>query len=267
MVMQQNSTMSPEHILQAAELLFIARRQHTKILLPDVCRPQNQEEAYAIQHAVTERLHFPLVGWKIGAAARDVAEAEGAVQAVSGRLFAPHVHHSPVIMGSDLFTNFRNCELEFVYRLGYDLPVRAEAYTKAQLADAVDAIFPAIEIGDSRLADRSSAGMLAICADNAGGTELVLGDEITAWRNLDLAGHKAVLRINNVDVASGFGRDVMDDPLNSMIWLIVQQMMWGNPVPAGSLIATGSCTGINIAQAGDEVLADFGTLGEVWIKF
>jgi len=259
--------MSPEQIHQAADLLVTARRQHRKILLPDTCRPQNEEEAYAIQHAVTDRLHLPLVGWKIGAAARDVAESEGAAQAVSGRLFEPHVHHSPVSMDAYLFTSFRNCEVEFVYRLGYDLPVSTEAYTKAQVTDAVDAIYPAIEIGDSRLVDRSTAGILAICADNAGGTELVLGDEITAWRHLDLAGHKAILRINNIEVASGFGWDVMDDPLNSLVWLVDQQMMWGHPVPAGSLVATGTCTGINIAQAGDAVVADFGTLGEVRIKF
>jgi 2-keto-4-pentenoate hydratase len=145
--------------------------------------------------------------------------------------------------------------------------VRTGSYTKEQVADAVDAIYPAIEIGDSRLIDRATAGMLAVCADNAGGTELVLGDEISAWQHLDLANHRAALWINDQEVAHGYGREVMDDPLNSLVWLVDQQMGWGHSVPAGSLVATGTCTGINIAQSGDAVTANFGVLGKVQIKF
>ena len=259
--------MSPEQIDQAAKLLVNARRQHQKIRLPDTCRPKNEDEAYAIQQAVTDRLTLPLIGWKIGAASNAVAAAEGAAQAVSGRLFTPHVRRSPAIMGDHLFTSFRNCEVEFVFRIGRELPVRTGSYTKEQVADAVDAIYPAIEIGDSRLIDRATAGMLAVCADNAGGTELVLGDEISAWHHLDLANHRGVLWINDQEVAHGYGREVMDDPLNSLVWLVDQQMGWGHSVPAGSLVATGTCTGINIAQSGDAVTANFGVLGKVQIKF
>ncbi len=147
--------MSPEQIDQAARLLVNARRQHQKIRLPDTCRPKNEDEAYAVQQAVTDRLTLPLIGWKIAAASKAVAAAEGAAQAVSGRLFAPHVRRSPAIMGDHLFTSFRNCEVEFVFRIGRELPVRTGSYTKKQVADAVDAICPAVEIGDSRLIDRA----------------------------------------------------------------------------------------------------------------
>lgn len=259
--------MSPDRIKHAADLLIDARRRRRAVILPDDCRPQNENEAYAIQHMVTERLGLPLIGWKVGAAARDVAEAEGAAHAVSGRLFAPHVRRSPARMGDDLFTCFRNCEVEFVMRIDRNFTARREPYTTAQVADAVDAVFPAIEIGDSRLADRATAGMLCICADNAGGTELVLGEEITAWQELDLPGHRVRLIFNDAEVAQGCGGDVMGDPLNSLTWLINQQSGRGCDVPAGALAATGSCTGINIAQPGDEVTADFGRLGSVQITF
>ncbi|HCQ00585.1 MAG TPA: hypothetical protein DIT99_07755, partial [Candidatus Latescibacteria bacterium] len=94
--------MSPEQIDQTAKLLVNARRQHQKIRLPDTCRPKNEDEAYAIQQAVTDRLTLPLIGWKIGAASKAVAAAEGAAQAASGRLFTPHVRRSPAIMGDHL---------------------------------------------------------------------------------------------------------------------------------------------------------------------
>ena len=259
--------MSPDQINQAADLLVTARHESRPVLLPEICRPQDEETAYAIQQAVTYRLALPLVGWKVGAASKTVADAEGADRAVSGRLFAPYVHHSPAKLNKALFTSFRNCEVEFVYRLGQALPTRTGPYTKSEVTETVEAVFPAIEIGDSRLTDRSTAGMLTICADNAGGTQLVLGNEITTWQHVDLSSHRATLQINHQEVAHGYGRDVMGDPINSLVWLVNQQIAWGHAIPAGSLVATGSCTGINIAQPGDAVVANFGTLGEVQIKF
>lgn len=258
--------MSPEQIERAAELLVTARHQRKAVCLPHDCRPQNYEEAYAIQHRVTERLNLPVAGWKVGAAGKKVAAAENAETAVSGRLFTPHVHHSPATLDGDLFTSFRNCEVEFVFRMRRAI-FPAGPSAKNEVANAVDCLYPAIEIGDSRLTDRSSAGMLVVCADNAGGARLVLGDEIPDWQRLDLPNHPVMLRFNGNQVAQGYGREVMGDPLNSLVWLVHQQLARGKPVPAGSLVATGSCTGINIAQPGDRVVADFGSLGKVQIQF
>ena len=259
--------MSAARIEQAADLILNARLTHAPVLLPDDYRPQTTDQAYAIQHRVTERLNLPSAGWKIGAASKAVAAAEGASSAVSGRLFQPNVHRSPATLGTDHFTSFRNCEVEFVLRVGRDLPSRTELYTHKDIADAVDRLYPAIEIGDSRLADRATAGFLTVCADNAGGTQLVLGDEIQDWQRLDLPNHSVRMLINDKPVARGMGRDVMGHPINALLWLVNQQNGWNNSVPAGSLIATGTCTGINIAQPGDHALADFGEIGQVEIRF
>ncbi|MBT5874697.1 MAG: hypothetical protein HOH43_14870 [Candidatus Latescibacteria bacterium] len=225
------------------------------------------DESYAIQSRVTELMGLPLAGWKIGAASKTVAKAEGADTAVSGRLFTPNIHHTPASLGIDMFTSFRNCEVEFVLRTGRVIPASTSAHSRESIRDAVDMLFPAIEIGDSRLSDRATAGFLAVCADNAGGTHLVLGEGIKEWRQCDLALQEVSLQLNGDLVARGSGADVMGNPLNALEWLVKQQSELGRDIPSGSLIATGSCTGINMAAVHDWAVADFGELGSVEIRF
>ena len=259
--------MTPDFIDQSARLLHQARMTRTAVHLPARCRPTSMDESYAIQSRVAELMGLPLAGWKIGAASKTVAKAEGADTAVSGRLFTPNIHHSPASLGIDMFTSFRNCEVEFVLRTGRVIPASTSAHSRESIRDAVDMLFPAIEIGDSRLSDRATAGFLAVCADNAGGTHLVLGEGIKEWRQCDLALQEVSLQLNGDLVARGSGADVMGNPLNALEWLVKQQSELGRDIPSGSLIATGSCTGINMAAVHDWAVADFGELGSVEIRF
>lgn len=259
--------MSPANVERAAMLLVEARRTHHAMQLPAPCRPQDLDEAYAIQNHVTAELALRCVGFKVGATSARVAAAEGAESPVSGRLFEPHVHNSPVRLAAGRFTSFRNCEVEFVVRLDRALTARDSGYTRAEVETAVGAIVPAIEIGDSRLTDRTTAGILCICADNSGGTELVLGEPCAAWRDIDLTTHGVSLLVDGALVASGTGAEVMGDPLASLHWLVEQRCALGETLDAGTLVATGSCTGINITPPGSAVVADFGSLGKVEIAF
>jgi 2-keto-4-pentenoate hydratase len=259
--------MSPADIEQAASLLVEARRTHRAVHLPEQCRPHTLVDAYAIQERVTAELALPCAGFKVGATSARVAAAEGAESPVSGRLFEPHVHTAPVRLGADRFTSFRNCEVEFVARLDRTLTAREGGYDRAEIEAAVGAIMPAIEIGDSRLTDRTTAGILCICADNSGGTELVLGEPCASWRDVDLTAHAVSLLVDGTPVAHGTGAEVMGDPLASLHWLVGQRCELGESLAAGTLVATGSCTGINIAPPGSVVVADFGSLGTVEIAF
>ena len=59
--------MDQDAIEQAASLLIEARR--TGVLLdglPDACRPQNLDQAHAIQDATVAALGDAVAGWKVG---------------------------------------------------------------------------------------------------------------------------------------------------------------------------------------------------------
>jgi len=259
--------MDAHAIERAAALLIEARRTRQPTDLPEACTPRNLEEAYAIQEAVTAGLGETPVGWKIGATDAAVRALEGFDEPVSGRLFAGHVHAAPADLPAALFTTFRNCETEFALRLAHDLPPRPEPYGRDEVMAAIATLHPAMEVGDTRYRDRAAMGGIGVCADNSGGTEFVMADGIADWRGLDLAALTVALLVDGERRAEGAGSAVMGDPITALVWLANHLSRRKIGLRAGEIVTTGSCTGITKVEAGADVRADFGSLGEVVIHF
>jgi 2-keto-4-pentenoate hydratase len=68
-------------------------------------------------------------------------------------------------------------------------------------------------------------------------------------------------------VAEGSGANVLGDPVEALVWLANDQRQRGDGLRAGQAVITGSCTGVNMAEAGDKARAEFGTLGAVELEF
>ena len=254
-------------IARAAALLIEARRTRQPTDLPEACRPRSLEEAYAIQEAVTAGLGETPVGWKIGATDAAIRAQEGFDEPVSGRLFTGHVHAAPADLPAGLFTTFRNCETEFALRLGRNLPPRPEPYGRDEVMAAIATLHPAVEVGDTRYRDRAAMGGIGVCADNSGGTELVMADGIADWRGLDLPALTVALEVDGELRAEGSGRAVMGDPIEALVWLANHLSERNIGLQAGEIVTTGSCTGITKVEAGARVRADFGKLGKIAIHF
>ena len=78
-------------------------------------------------------------------------------------------------------------ETEIAVRLADDLPPRTDAYTRADVADAVAEVMAAIELVDDRYADFATHRRSDPIADNAFDAGSVLGAPAPGWRGLDLA--------------------------------------------------------------------------------
>ncbi len=55
----------------------------------------------------------------------------------------------------------------------------------------------------------------------------------------------------------------MGNPINSLTWLINNLALSRKSLPKNSYISTGTCTPAIPIKKGDEVMADFGRLGNV----
>src|SRR3712207_1460709 len=158
--------------------------------LPEALRPATRAEGYAIQARLEARSARPLFGWKIAATSKAGQAHIGVDGPLAGRILAEMV----VPEGSALPLSgnaMRVAEPEFVFRMGTDLPPRAEAYTQDEVLAAVAALHLGIEVPDSRFADFVTAGGPQLIADNACAHRFALGPEApAAWRGLDLAAHR-----------------------------------------------------------------------------
>jgi 2-keto-4-pentenoate hydratase len=75
-----------------------------------------------------------------------------------------------------------------------------------------------------------------------------------------------VLLVNGSEIARGTGAAALGHPLEAVTWLANLLARRGDGLRARELVSTGSCTGLQKARAGDEVVARFGALGEARVR-
>jgi 2-oxo-3-hexenedioate decarboxylase len=158
-------------------------------------------------------------------------------------------------------------EPEFAFTLARDLPRRAAAYTRDEVAAAVAALHGAIELVDTRWTDWIKVGAASIVADNGANGGLVLGPAVADWRKIDLPNAKATLRFDDKFIAEGIGAAVLGNPLDALVWLANHLSSRGLGLKAGDAVTTGTVASVYFAEPGMHVVADFGAIGKVELRF
>ena len=65
----------------------------------------------------------------------------------------------------------------------------------------------------------------------------------------------------------GSGANVLGDPRNVLVWLANALSERGLGLKAGQVVTTGSAADVIQVNSGDEVIADFGSLGVAEARF
>ncbi len=155
-------------------------------------------------------------------------------------------------------------EVEVGFILGAALP--APGCNVADVLRATDYVVPALEIIDSRIRDWK----ITLCdtiADNASSCRVVLGGRATRIDQVDLRTVGATLRRNGTVIATGSSAAVLGNPVTAVAWLANKVHDFGVTLDAGHVILPGSCTRAYDVAPGDNLRADFDTLGGVSINF
>ena len=215
-------------------------------------------QAYAVQNELAARLG-PVGGWKVGAP-NDQSEPN----------CAPLPAAVVVAQGTPLALparSLRGIELEVAVRLGADLLPGDALLPPEAIAAAIDAVMPAIEVVDTRLAEGPAAPPPARLADLQSHGALVLGSPMKAdLRDIDLRTLRAQLWFDGQRVADTTGGHVAPDVMRLIAWLARHAQARGLPLRAGQVITTGTCTGLQRAPAGARVEGDVAGLGRVALE-
>jgi len=257
--------MTPQDADRAAELLDTARKNSRPVQgLEGALIASTIDEAYAIQAGIARRQGGP-AGWKIMAVVPAQREALKIDKPVAAPLFKAYMTEAPARFSVMKFIA-PMLECEFDYVLGQDLPRRDKPYTAEEVLAAVRVLRPAIEIVDSRVGrGKPTPLMLSDCFANGA---LVMGKECTDWRDIDLLKQKISLKVDGREIATGTGDNVPGGgPVHALTVLANNPPPWTDGLKAGQVVTTGSCTGMPPLDGGRDVVADFGSLGEVRITF
>ena len=250
-----------------ARRLWEARRDGHRIRVEDGERPGGEADAYAVQRGITEVSGRAIAGYKIGATATIAMDMLG----VDGPFFGPLYRETFRESGATVrlpLAHSPGIEAEFVVGVAADLPPRDTPWTVEEVRGAVAWVAPGLEIVGTRIeGGLAGAGVLAI-ADGGANIDFVLGPTHGDWRSADLSSHPVALSINGIESATGnSGMLVFGDPVAGVAWLANRPEVAPRGLRAGDVVTTGTCTGITPLAPGDEVVADYGSLGEVTARF
>ena len=247
--------------------LWEARRDGRSIRVEEGERPAGEADAYAVQRGITDVSGREVAGFKIGATAQVAIDLLG----VEGPFFGPLYRETFRGDGATIrlpMAHSPGIEAEFVVGIASDLSPRAAPWSLDEVRGAVAWVAPGLEIVGTRIeSGLAGAGVLAI-ADGGANIDFVLGPTHGDWRDADLTSHPVVLNVNGTEVASGHsGMLVFGDPIAGVAWLANRPEIAPRGLRAGDAITTGTCTGIRPLAPGDEVFADYGSLGSVRARF
>ena len=259
--------MTPQQIEQAATVLWRAFCQGDAVApLPENAIPRGRAEGYAVQQALTRLSGQQAYGWKIAATSTAGQNHIGVDGPLGGRLFRNRV--LPISLPISLTGNrMKLGEAEFAFRMAADLPARGNPYDVDEVMAAVDALYPAIELPDSRYENYKTAGAPSLIADFACAHQFILGAEVKGeWRATNLSTCRVNVTCDGAALCEGVGSNVLGDPRIALTWLANELNAYGLALRAGETITTGTCVIPFKLQANSRYTADFGALGSMTVS-
>ena len=261
--------MMPMDHAQAAAALLIAEVTGVQIGLLSKRYPHMEmDDAYAVQNAIRSAKIAngqKVVGWKIGLTSKAMQYALNIDIPDSGILFDDMVfkHRATVPAG-----RFIQAEIAFVMKSA----IGGADVTRAEVLAATDYVTPSIEILDTRIVRQDAETgknrtVLDTISDNAANAGIVLGPQRHAVDAFDLRRVGAIAARNGEVEETGLGAGVLNDPVESVVWLARRMAQYGQSIEPGQIILSGSFIRPVECPSGADINADFGPFGNVAISF
>jgi 2-keto-4-pentenoate hydratase len=259
--------MSPaQQTLSDAAAILAARRkaniQGTR--LPQSLRPLDAEAALAIQAQVSAQLGDKISAWKCGLPVNGLP--------VMAPIYAGTVCTGAPCPAWALGGQVR-VEPELAFILAHDLPPRAAPYPAAEVDAAIAATHLALELIGSRYSNPDEAEFLENLADGLLNQGLYLGPQVDTGRaerarNVTAAAELAILvSIGSQEAIELQGRHPAGNPRAPLYWLAEFLRSRGQGLQAGQAIITGSYAGSFALPVAQDIVVQYGTLGELSVRF
>lgn len=205
-------------------------------------------------HFLTQQTGAKVVGYKAGLTNPAVQKRFNATAPVWGVLYEPMLLKDgatvePAFGARPLF------EADLLVRVS-DARIN-QAKTPEQVLQYIDQVIPAIELPDLVVEAPPKLNGAAIAAINVGARYFVTGAPIAVKRTQEFADSLASMKVlvmgGGEDLDFGFGRDVLDHPLNAVVWLAQDLKRNGLSLKKGDLVSVGSFSKLMPPKAGQKV--------------
>lgn len=265
--------MTPEEHADAAMRLIEAEETGRQIGLLSLAYPgMDMDDAYAIQQALAalkQTAGRHVIGWKIGLTSKAMQYALNIDIPDSGILFDDMAFDDGATVPKGRFIQPRvEAEIAFVMKAH----LGGTQVTRDDVLAATDYVAPALEILDTRIlrVDPETGRARNVCdtiSDNAANAGVVLGQQRHAPDAFDLRWVGALTFRNGEIEETGLGAGVLNDPVESVVWLARRMAQYGQSIAPGHIVLSGSFIRPVECPPGTRIDADFGPFGAVSVNF
>lgn len=151
-------------------------------------------------------------------------------------------------------------EPEIVFVMGREL--KGPGVTAAAAMAAVATVHAGFEVIDSRFKDFKFT-LPDVIADNASSARYIVSARGFDPEGLDLALEAVLVRVNGSVVDTATGAAVQGHPGEALALAANSLAERGQSIPAGALVLTGGLTDAVFVKPGDQISAEFTTLGTI----
>lgn len=265
--------MTPEDHAKAAADLLAAEDSGAQIGILTLQHPNmGMDDAYEIQNAIYRAKLAQgraVVGWKIGLTSKAMQYALNIDIPDSGILFDDMVFANGSTIPAGQFIQPRiEAEIAFVMKAS----LGGADVTRDDVLAATDYVAPSLEILDTRIVrvDANTGQTRTVydtISDNAANAGVVLGAQKHKVNDFDLRWVGAITSRNGDVEETGLGAGVLNDPVESVVWLARRMAQYGQSIEPGQIILSGSFIRPIECPAGAHIHADFGDFGSVDLSF
>jgi 2-keto-4-pentenoate hydratase len=224
------------------------------------------EMAYDVQDALValraEQRGAAPIGYKIGLTSKRMQAMCGIDHPIAGVILSDRILASGARLDPAGYGRL-GIEFEIAIRLSQDVAGGGQAGA-AEIAAAIGAVAPAIEIVDDRMADYQSLDLLSLVADNSWNAGIVLGAWTSTWP--DLASIIGTVACNGAALDRGIGGDVLGHPFTPAAWLAEHLAARDRQLAAGTIILTGSIVTTKFPKSGETYRFELAQLGAVEVS-
>ena len=265
--------MTPQDHARAAADLLNAEKTGKQIGLLTRRPPEmGMHDAYEVQKAIYNAKLVEgrkVIGWKIGLTSKAMQYALNIDIPDSGILFDDMAfEHDSTIPNGRFIQPRIEAEIAFVMKDA----IGGDGVTRQDVIAATDYVAPSIEILDTRILrvdpeTGKTRSVFDTISDNAANAGIVLGPQKHAVDAFDLRWVGAITSRDGEVEETGLGAGVLNDPVQSVMWLAQRMAQYGQRIEAGNVILSGSFIRPVECPSGSDIHADFGAFGHVSIAF
>jgi len=264
--------MKIKKIIKAANILFNCRKNKKRLdTLPADCIPNTIDEAYSIQDELkikylTLKDNY-LIGKKVGCTNKWAQKQINVEEPFYGNLFSKYSSESGCKLNANNFSK-PYMEPEFSFRIKEDINISKAPFSFNQIIELTESVMASVEIVDFRFNKKlKDIGINNLISSNAASEYWIRGLKEFKLDSINLSDHTVKVYINDKLIEKGNSSNVLNNPLNSLLWLINKLSLKGEPLLKNYVVSTGTCTVAIPLEKNYKIIVDFADMGNIDFNF